>query len=250
MNLDPANLPYHESLKYATKTYLWAPEGMDTFNDWVSNLKNPQSRDKLDKNGWLTHPGFEYRYNRFGFRGDDFAGQPEGLAFGCSHTWGTGLPEQDVWVSQFSKISNATVWNLGVGGAAMDTVYRLVSFWVRHIRPEFVLLFTPPSYRYEITEDNETWIIKNVHICSDDFSKHYFLNHKNSAVNYEKNLDAISAICDSVNAQLYVLSSDRNDLPTDQAARDACHSGPMAMATLAEKFADLWKNKNTYKLWR
>ena len=111
-------------------------------------------------------------------------------------------------------------------------------YWYLHLR----------VFRYEITEDNETWIIKNVHACSDNFSKHYFLNYKNSAVNYEKNLDAISAICSSVNSQLYVLSAD-HDLPTDHAARDVCHSGPAAMTILAEKFADLQHHKTTHTPW-
>jgi len=249
MNLNLTDVPYHESSKFASKTYQWMPEGTDTIDNWNYNLKNSENREKLDKNGWLTHPGFEYRYNHFGFRGDNFTNVPDGLVFGCSHTFGAGLPEHDTWVSRFSKISNTTVWNLGVNGAATDTVYRLVSFWVRHIRPQFVLVFAPPSFRYEITEDNKTWAIKNVHGRLDNFSKHYFLNYKNSAVNYEKNLDAISAICDTVNSHLYLLSVD-NDLPTDQAARDAIHSGPAAMATLAEKFADLHNQKITYKLWR
>ena len=146
MNLNLTDVPYHTSAKYANKTYQWLLEGTDTIDDWNRNLKNSETRRELEKNGWLTHLGFEYRYNRFGFRGDDFSGRPDGLAFGCSHTFGVGLPENDTWVSQFSRISNSAVWNLGVSGGSLDTVYRLVSFWVRHVRPEFVLVFAPPSF--------------------------------------------------------------------------------------------------------
>jgi hypothetical protein len=58
----------------------------------------------------------EYVYNNFGFRGKDFKKENEILALGCSHTYGDGTPENDVWINILAKKLNLNVSNLAIGG--------------------------------------------------------------------------------------------------------------------------------------
>lgn len=61
----------------------------------------PHSRSTYgsDRSGTVT-----YRFNRFGFRGDDLDPAAEKVVFvgGCSHTFGTGLEQEHTWATLFA----------------------------------------------------------------------------------------------------------------------------------------------------
>ena len=239
--------PWHSEIQYAGQQFDWSPQGLDTLDNFKKHQRQKENRKHLEANGWLTHPGFKYRYNNFGFRGDDFteAGLP--MAFGASDVFGIGLPEDQIWISRFSEISGQKIYNLGVPGGSCDTVYRLMTYWVDRILPKFVLVFWPPIFRYEVSKDNHTWEQMNIHTCVDDYNKNYFSNFINSSVNSEKNLVAVCAICDRYNIPLYKLSSD-HDMLYDHGARDTYHPSKQAHEDLAKKFFELYQQKKFINL--
>src|SRR3569833_1304118 len=71
----------------------------------------------------------EYRINALGFRGEDVStpALQRLFVFGCSHTFGTGLDEKDIWCEQFRRSyarhlsilpSDVNLLNFGCGVAS------------------------------------------------------------------------------------------------------------------------------------
>lgn len=231
--------PYHQNQQYANQTLNWL--SCDSPENWIKNQRF--NFEKLKNAGWLEAQPIVYQYNSHGFRCSEFDPRPSGklgLAFGCSNTEALGQYSELGWVNQLSSALELTIWNLGVTGAAMDTIYRLMYYWVPMLRPDFVVLLCPPSLRYEILDTNNNWNIVNVHsVEADDLhAKHYFLSDENSSLNFEKNLMAIQQICHQQNVPLVFLQSD-HDLIEDNKARDLQHPGSDSHADLAQKFAAL-----------
>ena len=224
----------------------WHPDGLDSYQSWTYNLNNPYASEILKKNNWpAQYSMVVYKYNSHGFRGDEFPRQNNAIAMGCSHTFGLALPVEYSWVCKLSKMMGVDISNLGVNSGALDTVYRLSRFWIPILRPKYVFLLAPPSLRFEVSNDDVSWEIKNVHLVLDSFSKNYFSNGWNSDINTKKNLDAVRSICENYGAVLYVLSAD-HDLPADHGARDTFHSGPTAHEKVAEKFHTLFIKNEIY----
>lgn len=222
---------YHENLQYAGKTVNWVPG--DDKENYKYNLHN--NFNKLTELGWADSV-IEYTFNSAGFRDNEFPDHIEYLALGCSHTFGTGLHKTQTWVSFLGSLLDTKIWNAGVAGCAMDTVFRILDNFIGVYSIDTIFLLCPPKYRYEVCVDNNTWEVRNIHSENVDlFSKMYFTNDLNSAYNFEKNLLSIECICNKHNINLKYLSAD-HDLVVDHSARDLMHSGPLAHEQMARMF--------------
>ena len=102
-----------------------------------------------------------YEFNSDGFRSDEFDNNEKGLKIlyvGCSFTQGVGLPHKHIWSSFLNKmISNKynialQQYNIGFGGASLDTICRLLYFLikVRKFKPDLVLGLMPHYNRVEL----------------------------------------------------------------------------------------------------
>lgn len=226
-------IPYHHNQQYIGKTVKWS--GTDQQDRFVSHLTNLESRNRLEELGWLDTDAITYHYNSHGFRDDEFNQRPCGLAFGCSFTEGVGVDYSSTWPSQLSKLVGIHVWNLGVGGCAMDTVFRLTDYWIDQFDPEFVAVCTPASIRFELCLE-ETVDVKTVHNVKDEqFIKNWMLHNANSHYNYRKNLLAVQYLCAVKDIPLVVVTAGPNsDLVSDRKARDLDHPGRDALKKLAD----------------
>ena len=226
---------YHNHTKYAGKTVEWID--FDSKEMYDRNLKDHYTQ--LEQGGWINTT-IEYKFNYYGFRDWEFPDQLEFLALGCSHTLGHGLHADQAWPSQLSQLIDNKVYNGGVSGAAMDTVYRIAKELVPRHKPSTVFLLAPNSMRFELANENDTWDVINVHADRDICTDHYFMYGQNSFVNFNRNLHAIKHICAKNNANLICLTAD-HDFRADYAARDLMHSGPEVMAELAERFYNMYQ---------
>lgn len=127
--------------------YSWNPKGITL--DW-SGSDNPTNFNK-NKDKW-DNVKISYEYNSSGFRThelDGLLGQKVNLALGCSITEGIGLSINQVWPSLIEQQLTHPMLNLGSGGAATDTVARILTNVVTLFDLQTVFIMWPFVHRFE-----------------------------------------------------------------------------------------------------
>lgn len=71
-------------------------------------LKDPELHHRIAPNA--------PRHDANGFRNDAVPGRAEIVALGDSQTWGTNVQRSEAWPQVLGRLSNSTVYNMGVGG--------------------------------------------------------------------------------------------------------------------------------------
>jgi hypothetical protein len=229
--------PKHAHSCDAGKTLNWVP--CDDERSFLNNMQDPQKEKYIKSMGWETAGCFTYKMNSQGFRTDELEYNPESfIALGCSFTAGIGLPIETVWPSLLSQKMNRQVFNLGVGGASADTVFRIADYWIPLIQPKFVALLVPPIDRFEVMEYNNGNgnIIHPCDTHKDQFIKQWYASEENSKNNARKNILAIQHICYNLNIPIFVVDSKR--LHSRDHARDFMHQGPQGHTELIKLFLE------------
>lgn len=109
---------------------------------------------------WKQNP-FEYRINSWGHRGDEFEqGRP--LFFGCSYTWGWGMPEEWSWPWLVGASLGTRINNMGFPGEGGDRAVMLALAWIEELRPSHV-------YWLDLFTTRRTWLL--------DWDRIQFMNH-------------------------------------------------------------------------
>lgn len=228
-------MPSHFNQQFASTKQLW--NGTDSEENFKKNCAIPEYYKILEAHGWLEHESVTYKFNSEGFRDDELDQQPAGLAIGCSHTQGVGVKLEYTWPSQLQAMLGQKIWNLGVGGAALDTCYRLLDYWIKHLNIKFVICVVPGISRYEIyTDNNWTNFVPTSEIRQylEGYHKEYLLYDQNSIMNRQKNLYAIKYICHLHGVPLYYDLLE--DFDNHANARDLQHGGASSYQKLANKF--------------
>lgn len=141
--------------KYST---VWLPS--DTYENYTQVLKDPVKEVFYNKND------VSYDVNQDYFRCDDIreistTRQPILLAFGCSMTFGIGLPESETWPVILGKIikektgEDITVVNLGSSASGYGHVDRL-SNYIHLFNVKYISCLFPPLFRKTFIRDNGT----------------------------------------------------------------------------------------------
>jgi hypothetical protein len=199
--------------------------GSDSQELFQKNCANPAQKEKLEYFGWLDPDCISYKFNSFGFRDEEFDSRLCGLAVGCSHTQGVGLPESAAWPRVLSNLSGTYIWNLGVGGSSIDTAFRLLDRWLPILMPKFVVLCIPPESRVEVFDyHHPATLLSNyqpTHLAP--FYKVWASSDANAIISIRKNLLAIQQLCDQNNIPLRYL--DHTHFKSDSHARDLMHYG-------------------------
>lgn len=226
--------PWHHHVQFANTTRYWSgPDSEESF-------KNPNNQLRLKELGWIDAE-ISYQYNHHGFRSENFDDRECGLAFGCSFTEGTGVPIQATWPAQLSKMLGIHIWNFGVGGAALDTVFRLTDHWINFFEPKFIAVLMPPRARFETCLPNNQYKIcfggrLDNHPFT-TYSQMFFSNENNMTLNIRRNTLAIQQLCQQKNIPLYLINSmDLIRYDDPDLARDLDHPGPQQLKKVAESF--------------
>jgi len=193
---------------------------MDSKERFTEHLKT--RKDDLQKYGWLDTK-FTYKFNKDGFRSIEFMQNPDIMFLGCSYTLGIGLPVECTWPDIVTKALNIKSVNLGIGGGAIDTFFRISLHWINKLKPKTVVLYVPFKERLEIIRNNG-YIYLSSHYFEqyNVFLEDWFANRENSYFNYLKNVLAIKQVCQDNNTKLIVFDEtpERIDF-----ARDLSHPG-------------------------
>ncbi len=224
----------HIACQYSGQTLTWcATDSLTAFQD---NIKT--QKDKLEQLGWLDPEVISYKFNSNGFREEEFDDRVSGIALGCSLTSGIGLPLNTVWPSVLSKKLNTKIWNLGVGGAALDTCYRLLDYWIKRLNVKFVICAVPIKTRFEVFINDNWECVLPQNLRGNDwlsmYSKNYITYSENSELNQHKNLLAMQEICNQ-HQVLFYYDLMQYQLPHAKEARDLMHPGVNSQAWIADK---------------
>jgi len=105
----------------------------------------------------------EYKTNKFGYRCPEFNPLPLGgkkvVVLGCSHTFGIGLDDGDIWVNQLIKLCNNSslkFYNLGSPGASGDRLIRILYGTEKLLYPDIIIVCWPEPSRRERLENDRT----------------------------------------------------------------------------------------------
>jgi hypothetical protein len=151
------------------------------------------SDDSIPK---FSNPNYET--NSLGYRTQEFSPLPEGkknvVVLGCSHTFGEGLHNEEIWISLLEKKLNQKVlrfWNMAQPGASADLVTRILYATEKTIFPKIIIVCWPVNSRREklgevpvnLTNAEKELVVENEHTDHNNFLKNFFLVEKFAAYN-------------------------------------------------------------------
>lgn len=225
----------HECSKCSNQTLNWL--GSDSKERWRNHILDKDKNEFLIHHGWDSATSIEYRFNSHGFRCAEWDNiQTHNFALGCSHTQGVGLPLKHTWPAQLSKLIKESVLNLGVGGGSLDTCFRILDHYLKHLKVKNIYLLRPEKYRFDFYQDS--WYTLTVNHGKEAF-KHWASYDENVELSWRKTNLAIERLCDSHNVNLKVLDCTNQKTFKDDWARDFAHNGPKWNKSVAQAFADL-----------
>lgn len=122
----------------------------------------PSDSPKYWQNGGnlrdYTHDEALYTVNEYGFRGNEIVQKDSILmTAGCSHTYGIGVRDNEVWGNKLAEDLGMYHINIGVGGIGCDTVVLLIKqFFEENIIPDTLVVLWPTLTRKLLVSDKTT----------------------------------------------------------------------------------------------
>ena len=151
-----------------------------------------------------------YKTNSYGYRCPEWSPLPTGkknvVVLGCSHTFGVGLEENDVWVNQLYSLVDQTrlrFWNLGSPGASGDKIVRILYGTEKILFPKLIIICWPLWSRRERLEKNTINLVNN-----DNRLK--LENNETDLNNFLKNVFFVEKFAEKVEAKTFHCFADFN----------------------------------------
>jgi hypothetical protein len=230
----------HYYSRHKNKILHW----LDTDSEatYLNNIKDPDRLAQLKKYGWDQPGAITYQFNSDGFRCNEFDNSPGIIAIGCSFTAGIGLPLNSIWPTIVGNALGLSVWNLGIGGAGMDTCFRLLHHYIGKLNSQYVLLLTPPIQRFELHAADTLYCLHPQKIVH-PIQKWWYDCGVNGQLNFYKNTLALQQLCHQHGKRLIIKDHNTALLgipPRDKwpPARDMLHVGTLEQSQCAAIFLD------------
>lgn len=217
----------------------------------------------------------EYNTNSYGYRCPEFRPLPNGgknvVVLGCSHTFGEGSEEEEIWISQVAKQSNKILrwWNLGQPGASADLMIRILYGTEKVLFPKIILACWPAHSRRErldqipqnLTSNDALLKTENNNTDRNNFLKNVFLLEKFAEKNNAQTFHCFAEDVYPLDNTLQVLKNytikncwpewDQHHLPdakrdiitTPSLARDGVHYGVEHHEVFARLFLQRFNTK-------
>lgn len=137
-----------------------------------SNGAPPNDYDKMFYGGFIskhkgmgTPPGLDSRItyidNSNGFRSIEFYDEPHSIFAGCSHTYGTGLRENEMWSGLLSQMLGIDHINLGYQGGSVQTIVSNVFEYInKYGNPKNIFCMFPDLERIPIFLNSHVLVSK------------------------------------------------------------------------------------------
>ena len=217
------------------------PAGIDPHDDQIINgASSGMTRHKalyVEAAENMIDPNIYYDINEYGYRCPPFEtidyDKIQVITAGCSFTFGMGISEGNNWTSilQQKLPSSFQVWNLGVPGYSNDAIVRIISAFVKFIKPAFIFVqWTHLNRREYVTSNN---IIQRIlpnhpkyHNDTSSAAKGFFGMHNDCFDRYcfEKNLSFMVNLSKAYDINF--IWKEINNFPALDRTRDEHHPGP------------------------
>lgn len=184
---------------------------------WMSNDTHEHYLN--NGNRFYNISDIDYEINQYGYRTSKMTNnifKENNIAcFGCSNTFGTGLPWEETWPSVLNKLlgEDWSVKNYGVIAASNDMISRLIYNYTISHKPKIICCYLPEVFRMELYKEysydnflpyGASDIEKN-NLNKWEYYRAYrkIANEENSIYNFIKNYKFIEMICNLKNIKLY-----------------------------------------------
>lgn len=157
---------------FIARSYKFIDDRRNTTELWYSSDQEEVYK-AISKDGRPNYYGpgdFEYKFNSYGFRCDEFHEESElPIVFlGCSMTEGVGTPIEDSWPYMLCEKFRAATgkkipfWSLAIAGTGPMTQANLLFHFQKYItKPAIVVTWLPPGLRMEFNYGPMTEIVLN-----------------------------------------------------------------------------------------
>lgn len=222
------------------------------------------------------YPDFTYKINQYGFRIENISDSCNIGAFGCSYTFGQGLPLEMTWSKLIEEETKTKVLNFGVPGISLISVLDIFCIVTKHIKMQYAVILLPSYSRFQVAKynkKNELGILSCIPGSPGFYNSSYGIDEENifknliedDLVKQTKNsLYHAELIAESRNINLLISSwdrpthellqqmhfryikllppwSSRQDFINDK-ARDNRHPGPKHHISFSEQILPFLKN--------
>jgi hypothetical protein len=103
---------------------------------------------------WPDH--FQYHIHELGFRFKELPKEVDIAVFGCSFTFGIGLPEEMLWHHFLGQKTNSTILNFGLPGASVLTTTEIFNIASNHVKFKKAIFLLPSHNRLQIAKKHPT----------------------------------------------------------------------------------------------
>jgi len=219
------------------------------------------------------NPG--YRVNSHGYRCPEWTPLPDGkknvVVLGCSHTFGEGLDDGEVWVDLLAAKTDSTKlrwWNLGQPGASADKIVRILYATEKVLFPKIIIVCWPQWTRRERLQNHTQSLTGNDRLLkteTDQTDQHNFLKNVFFAEKFAEKQNAKTFHCfaqdvykiDATNVysdtslklcwpewdRHYLSGAKREHTTEPSLARDGIHYGVEHHRVFAEKLYNRFVSK-------
>jgi hypothetical protein len=196
----------------------WYLNGFDGKLKTMQNWCGTDNIEIYKKNGNKKYKtdDIEYHINEYGYRVDPKVDDNNSniiACFGCSNTFGIGLPLRETWVSTLSNNlnNNYITKNYGVSGASNDTIARLIFNYTLNNKPKIICCYFPEIFRMEFfdRECNLRFLSPTTENTNFNSNSNFYKSYKelssveNCLFNFIKNFNLIYHICKKNNIKFY-----------------------------------------------
>jgi len=211
-----------------------------------------------------------HKTNSYGYRCPEFHPLPNGgknvVVLGCSHTFGEGLEEKEIWTSQAAKKLDKIFrwWNLSRPGASADLMLRILYGAEKVLFPKIIVACWPATSRRErldfnpmnLTSQNDFLKIENHHTDKNNFLKNVFFLEKFAEKIGAKTFHCFAEDTHDLNDNMNVIKDftikncwpewdrqQQNHIEKPNFARDGKHYGTEHHRLFARLFLERFKSK-------
>ena len=152
----PLNNYYNHHLGILLDSEQQMIEGIGKINRWGPKKfwNNEQAHAEWWDNTYPDHADFGYQHNEWGFRSGPIVRDCDVAFYGCSQTYGTGVPESTRWSNLVANQHGLSFNNFGWGGAGTDKVLDI--FWAtsQHVKMRTAVFMLNGQYRPQVVLGN------------------------------------------------------------------------------------------------
>jgi hypothetical protein len=150
---------YYNHLGILLDTEQQMLEGLRFCNKLEPNSQQQHLSTNENNSAWWDtiypqHAGFKYRHNEWGFRSGAIQRTCDVCFYGCSQTYGEGVPESTRWCDLVAQQHDLAFNNFGIRGIGNDTI--LDVFWAtsQHVKMKTAVFMLNGVYRPQVVLGN------------------------------------------------------------------------------------------------